>query len=97
MIDDMEKTIELVERFNEKHGLNSTNQALQLGAETGELQDAVLKGFKDEIREEVGDTLFVAISIALLEGIDPTEAFREVTLENHEKDGSKEGGKVSKK
>lgn len=96
MTDDIERTIMAVERFNEKHGLETKNQGLQLGAEVGELQDEILKQDKDGMKEEIGDVLFVAISVALLEDIDFIEAVYEVSMENIAKDGSKKGGKVTK-
>lgn len=96
MTDDIERTIMAVERFNEKHGLETKNQGLQLGAEVGELQDEILKQDKDGMKEEIGDVLFVAISVALLEDIDFIEAVHEVSMENLGKDVSKEGGKVTK-
>lgn len=96
MTDDMERAVMAIERFNEKHGLETKNQGLQLGAEVGELQDEILKDSEEGMREELADVLFVAISIGLLEDIDFYDALREVSMENLGKDASKEGGKVTK-
>jgi len=96
MITDIDKAMMLVGQFNEKHDIQTDNQGLQLGAETGELQDAILKGDYDEMREEVGDVLFVVVSICIKEDISPLAALEEVSEENIEKDVSEEGGKVTK-
>lgn len=85
-----------INEFNKKHDLDIDGQALQLSAENGELCEAINKKDTEEIREEVADVLFVAISIAELEGIDAIEALREITDENLDKNTSKEGNKVTK-
>jgi len=86
----------MIQEFNRKHDLDSESQSLQLAAETGELCEAVNKGDTEEIAEEVGDVIFVAISIADLECVDPMGELIDVTLENMQKDATKDGGKVTK-
>jgi len=96
MITDIEEAMMLVGQFNEKYDMKTDNQALMLGAETGELQEAILKDDYDNMKEEVGDVLFVVVSICINESISPVEALEEVSKENMNKSTSKEGGKVTK-
>jgi len=50
----------------------------KLREETGELDEAVKTGDRDEIKSEIGDLLFTVVNIARFEGIDPEEALREM-------------------
>lgn len=94
--DNVEEAMALTQAFVEKHGVEELNQALMLGSEVGELQEAVLMDDREGIREEIGDVIFVVYTIAYLEGIDPWVAFRAVARDNIGKDSSTEGGKVTK-
>lgn len=57
-------TIDLIERFNKRHGLNLDGQLKMLASELGELHEALLTG--DGVAEELADCLFVTISADLL-------------------------------
>lgn len=96
MATDIEKVLDLIAEFNEKHNVDIRGQGLQLSAEEGELAEEINKLDREGMKEEIGDVLFVAHSIAQLEDIDAHEALREVTEENMEKDTSKDGNKVTK-
>jgi len=84
----------LVSEFNRIHGFSSLEQGLVLSEETGELNEAILKSrdgklFKDNsdpgIREEIGDVIYTAATIAQLYDIDPLEAAMDTACENHER------------
>lgn len=57
-------TIDLIDRFNERHSLTIDGQLKMLASELGELHEALLTG--EGIPEELADCLFVTISIDLL-------------------------------
>lgn len=95
-IDDIEEAEALTQSFAEKHNLEARHQALMLEAEMGELMDAIIREDSPDMREEIGDVLFVLYSIAYMEGIDPWHSFRMVAQDNIEKDMEKEGTKVTK-
>lgn len=86
----------MIEEFCYKHDLQSKDQALMLGAEVGELQDAILSEDEEGIREEMGDVLFVVMTLAYLEDVDWLNGLQTVTYENADKDASKDGSKVTK-
>lgn len=48
----------------------------KLDEETGELKSAMETGQKDEIREEIGDLLFVVVNLARKLGIEPEDALK---------------------
>lgn len=50
----------------------------KLHEESEELSEAIKQGQTDEIRREIGDTLFVVVNIARYLGIDPEESLREM-------------------
>jgi len=50
----------------------------KLHEETAELEEAVAKGDKSQVRSEIGDLLFTIVNIARFEGIDPEEALTEM-------------------
>ncbi len=50
----------------------------KLREEAAELEDALAKGNKDEVRYEIGDLLFTVVNIARFQGIDPEEALTEM-------------------
>jgi NTP pyrophosphatase (non-canonical NTP hydrolase) len=89
-------SLRMVKLFNDKHDVDIDGQSKMLSAEVGELNDAILRDDKDGIKEEIGDVMFVAISIAHLYEIDVAESLIHVCEENMGKDKSKEGNKVTK-
>jgi len=95
-IHDVVDSIERIEKFNQKHDLGAKNQGLQLAAEEGELSDAILRDDVEGVKEEVGDVIFVAVSIALLYGFNPYRELDRVIERNMLKDATKEGDKVTK-
>ena len=64
----LHNAVGMVNRFNIKHGVTIKNQGLQLGSEYSELRVALDKGDFEPIREEVGDVMFVSVSVGLLAG-----------------------------
>lgn len=50
----------------------------KLREETAELEEAVAKGDKNEVRAEIGDLLFTIVNLARFQGIDPEEALTEM-------------------
>lgn len=50
----------------------------KLREETGELEEAVATGNKDEVKHEIGDLLFTIVNIARFQGIDPEEALTDM-------------------
>lgn len=50
----------------------------KLREETAELEEAIQKGDKGEMRYEIGDLLFTVVNIARFQGIDPEEALTEM-------------------
>lgn len=70
-----------VAEFESRHDYTAEEQGLVLAEETGELCEAILryngkKIHKDKveraaIREEIGDVIFTACTIAQIHGIDP--------------------------
>lgn len=50
----------------------------KLREETVELEEAVAKGDKNEVRAEIGDLLFTIVNIARFQSIDPEEALTEM-------------------
>lgn len=82
------------DEFNQRHGFTAQEQGLVLAEETGELCEELLKSddgklFKDNsdphIREEVGDVIYTAATIARLFGIDPFAAALDTARENDQR------------
>lgn len=94
--DEPTRTIDLVQRFNEKHGVTLIDQTLKLVSEVGELADEVLSRNQDGIREELGDVHFCVLSVALLAGIDLESQTRKQAVENLEKSTEKDGRRITK-
>lgn len=81
----------LVKQFEDKHGYGLLAQGNKLGEEAGEVNGAILVNeqrdlFKDDLddplEKEVGQLIFTAYTIAMLEGFDPMEAALDVGREN---------------
>ena len=51
----------------------------KLQEELQEFQEAMRKGNKEELREELGDILFTLVNLARFIGVDPEDALRQVT------------------
>ena len=67
----LDKLISLVHDWADDRGIldgNITTQSLKLGEEFGELQHAVLKDKKEEIKDAIGDIIVVLVSIAHFNG-----------------------------
>ena len=77
--------------------IDAQSQFNCLAEEVGELAEALNTDAPDEaVAEEVADVLFVARTIAVLHGIDATEALNTVISENVRKSLDAEGNKVTK-
>lgn len=85
-----------IERFNERHSLDTEGQFKQLVSEVGELGEEINKENDEKIAEELSDVIFVAWSICLIENVDINSELVEVCMENLDKSESKEGSKVTK-
>lgn len=85
--------------FVADHGdvIDAQSQFNCLVEEVGELAETLNTDAGDEaVAEEVGDVLFVARTIAVLHGIDATEALNTVIQENVRKSLDAEGNKITK-
>lgn len=73
----MNELIDLVQQWAEEKGIDvgdGKTQTLKMMAEVGEFADALTKGDRDDIEEELGDVLVTVIVTAQQLGIDPAGA-----------------------
>lgn len=90
------ETVQMIHEFNERHELTLEQQWFQFFEEMGEAAEALNRDDPEAFREELADLQFVLTSIVLLEGHDHGYVTYQTALENLEKDGEKDGNKVTK-
>lgn len=89
-----------IEVWGEIRGIYSSgnvkNQMVKLMEETGELARAILKGDKELIKDSLGDSVVVLVSIAKMSGFNLEECIQSAYNEISSRTGKMENGDFKK-
>lgn len=91
-----QETYELVQEFNDKHGVTLQQQWLQFLEELGEAAEAYNREDQDAWEAEMADLGFVWLSLIDLSVRDGSLRVHETARENLSKNAEKDGNKVTK-